>query len=308
MRRAILMCLLGGCGSVADDGAHEDAAAPDATVEVDAAAEPIDGAPAATPDAGPRCHPAGAFAEGEPITELNTTNDSEDGASLSLDERTIYFTRGLDIWTATRDSIDEDFDEPEPVPGDLNTLGYERRPSVTADGLTMYLFREVTAGNYELLVAARAQPDANFGVATELGIAGADNYILPDHSALYFAGPGPDLWRAARQSNGFDEAIKVPGTNVNSEHSEGAPVVSADELTLFFSSTRKADYAIYVAKRSSTLGGFGEPKLIEKIHTPAIEYPNWISPDGCRLYFTRMQSNANKYDLFVTTRGMTPAE
>ena len=256
-------------------------------------------------DPGPRCDPNAEFGAGVGLTNLNTADSSEDGATLSPDELTIYYSKitsatSVDIWTATRATLDEVFMNPKPLPGAVNTASYERHPSVTADGQTMYLYSEVTSGDYQLMVAARSPSTGNFGVATKLGIAGADGYVLPGHQALYFSGRGPDLWRSARNNNAFDPPVLVPGAKLNSPDNEGAPVVSADELTIYFSTSRTANYESFTASRSSALGEFGEPTPVTILNTTEIEFPSWISSDGCVLYFTRMQSG--RYDLFVATR------
>jgi hypothetical protein len=39
--------------------------------------------------------------------------------------------------------------------------------------------------------------------------------------------------------------------------------------------------------RQSRDAPFGEPTIVNEVNTADTEYPQWISPDGCRLYLSR---------------------
>ena len=81
--------------------------------------------------------------------------------------------------------------------------------------------------------------------------------------------------------------------------------MTPDELTLFFGSARTGgtgDIDIYEARRASVADGFGAPIELTGLNTTGPEGPNWISPDGCNLYFTRLEPSVG-YQLYVTSRG-----
>src|SRR5262245_14197671 len=130
-----------GCGSVGDqpaDGAPDGMAVPDA--------RSADAAP-------PRCNPASAFATETALTKLNENGRSSEGARLTPDELTIYFSSsrdggqgGYDVYYSTRASRDDAFVEVHPVPG-VNSSAHSRYPSVSGDGL--YLYAGNGAGNSE---------------------------------------------------------------------------------------------------------------------------------------------------------------
>jgi hypothetical protein len=82
-------------------------------------------------------------------------------------------------------------------------------------------------------------------------------------------------------------------------------VATSDELTLFFSSDRpggSGNHDIWMARRTSVANGFDAPVNQQTVNTTDIEFPSWVSADGCVLYLTR--GPASTSDLFVATRGM----
>ncbi|MGC4093580.1 MAG: hypothetical protein QM756_37915 [Polyangiaceae bacterium] len=131
-------------------------------------------------------------------------------------------------------------------------------------------------------------------------------YMLPDGSAMYFHGvalDNSDLYRAERGPNGFTAASLVDGAN--SAVGEAFPVVTADELTIYFLSDRPAGvgaYDIWVASRSSTSDPFSNATPLDALNTPETEMPSWVSPDGCRLYFDRGGSFWQDNQILVAER------
>jgi hypothetical protein len=96
-----------------------------------------------------------------------------------------------------------------------------------------------------------------------------------------------DIYRAS-----FD-GIGVSDVTLASELASGAnefsPVVSADGLTIFFSSDRtdggaKGGTDIWTARRPSLTAPFSDVKTVPELNTTADEEAGWLSPDGCRLY------------------------
>ena len=89
---------------------------------------------------------------------------------------------------------------------------------------------------------------------------------------------------------------------VNSPQGEYAPVVSDDELEMFVSSDRestgmpaKMPLDIFVTSRNATTEAFGTPvKLPALSTTDGIDWPVWLSPDRCDLYYI------NKVNDFAT--------
>jgi OOP family OmpA-OmpF porin len=298
------------CGIVDTTDTTTDAA----SSEVDATG-PTD---AATDAQVARCNRNTPFGSPVALATINTAA-SEESPVLTPDELTMYFSStrtgtvgGYDVFVATRDTTEVAFGSVMPVPG-LNTAGAQRVPQVTADGLNLYA---LTGGSpdYQISVAQRSDPGAAFGpLAVVATINSASNdepgSVLPDHSALYFdsnrGGNGYDLYRAPRAAAQFSNPLPISGDALNTPDHEAAPIVTPDELTLFFASNRSGgigDFDIYMTTRTSTANGFGAPTNLQVLNSPGLDIPSWVSADGCVLYLTRGPVGA--YDIYVATRGL----
>jgi hypothetical protein len=128
-----------------------------------------------------------------------------------------------------------------------------------------------------------------------------DPYVLPDGSALYFTSNDVGLgyfWRAALDGTRAELPTEVLEDNAR------YAVVSADELTMYFAWTDPLTGVwgdIWLATRPSRDVLFGAPINVSEVNTSDIEYPQWISPDGCRLYFTREPTTGGSFS-FVAER------
>ena len=172
------------------------------------------------------------------------------GPFLSHDGLTLWFqsTRPIapnrvdrNLWVTRRRSLTEPFEKPQPLGPEINTHETEGNVFVTADGLTM-LF---TRGKPDQIFQATRQKESEpFGNARSLeaGFAGIWNgfpRLSADGRALIFASKldAQQLWLATRESvhakferpTLLDATINMDGVS--------APFLSADEKTLYFSST-----------------------------------------------------------------------
>jgi hypothetical protein len=76
----------------------------------------------------------------------------------------------------------------------------------------------------------------------------ADGFLSADGLSLYFASTrsgNADLYRARRVTLDSDFGEPEPLVGVNTPYEERMPWLSADEHTLYFTSTRPAPYAQY---------------------------------------------------------------
>jgi len=302
MGRAIIcIVLVSGCGSV--QGQRADAG-------VDTAASTTDAAP-------PRCNPAMPFAAPVPVTELNTL-DSDESARLSPDELTVYFSTnragtlgGYDIYTATRATRDTPFGNIHAVAG-VNTTAGQRGPVITGDGLVLYGIIGA-APNYEIGRATRPTTSAKFSALTAITtLNGTANdtlsSLVPDESVVYFGsdrGGDGGLYSAVRMPGGdYRLPALIPGTLINTPDTEGDPVISPDQLTLFFSSNRvggAGNSDIWMARRTSVATGFDAPVNLFSLNSTVVDAASWVSPDGCVIYLTR--GACCTYDIFMAQRG-----
>jgi Tol biopolymer transport system component len=187
-----------------------------------------------------RCDPRASFGAPVALTSLNTDGHDE-SADLSPDELTLYFSSirpggagSFDIYEATRLSASAPFGNVIPVTG-VNTTGADRRPRVTADGLTMFAITCASgAPLYHITLATRGSTTLAFSglqvIATVNGTTNdEDPYILPSGNVLYFTSDRSGnygLYRSSKAGSGFSTPTLVSGVNLDSANNESSPVVS----------------------------------------------------------------------------------
>lgn len=292
-RLAVVVCFyMSACGG--DDGATTDAA--------------LDAPP------GPRCTATAPFGTPRELTTLN--GPLEDlGGRLSADQLEILYSRTnadntWDIYGATRNTTNDAFGTPQVV-GAINTIYSELWPTVTPDRLTLYFMSDrVTPNVYGIWSAKRSTPTGTWGPPTAepmLSMTGDGNPYVANATALYFAsgvrtGPGGnDIYHATLGTDGVSMIAPLIG-GVDTPESEIVPVVTADELHVFFARHNGTDYDIYEASRSSLADGFGAATAVPGMASAGFdELPSWVSPDGCDLYFSSA-AGVTGSDLFVASR------
>ena len=257
---------------------------------------------------------------------MNGASGSDDGtARLSADELTAYFysdrAPGYRIYSATRASRTDPFSTPQVVDGITSGAGGVLKfPTLTADALTIF-FESDPGSIFHVMVATRSTVAAQFSASAPVaGVNAGPNdsepFVLPDGSALYFisnrstSGGTTDLYRAARGTSGqFTTPTQV--TTVNTPSTEYAPVLTPDELVLYYGSDRpdapaKGGLDIWMAKRTSADAAFEPPVNVQELNTAGHEVPDWISPDRCRIYFDRLGANGTvAQDLRRRARALT---
>lgn len=219
------------------------------------------------------------FTFGEPVNLGPTVNSpaNEGPGSISSDGLELYFWDcyflrpggfgGFDIWVSKRSSVSEPWGEAGNAGPLINTEYDDAKPSISADGLTLYFFSNRPGG---------------YG--------------------------GLDIWMSTRRT--ITENWNVPvnlGEPVNSEADESFPCISADNLELYFDSSRPGGYGdmdIWVAKRSSANDSWGEPvNPGETINTPLYDSCPYLSPDGRLLFFHGYRAGGpSLLNMWVSTR------
>jgi len=297
------LCVLASCGDV--PGVMTDAQPPDA---------PTNDVP---PDADLRpCDPTLPFGDVRQVPGITTT-DGESNTGLSNDELTIYFfsnrqspgTADFDAYVATRPTRDAMFSAAGPLTA-VNTSGDERGGSISSDGRALF-FHSSRTGSYDLYVATRANVSAPFGTPT--GVAGLNTtdadqqpFISADGASLYFdrtpTGGQTSIYRASSSVTGFTDPVAVSELSLVGTNSL-RPVLSADGLTIFFSSDRAGGAGsldIWTATRPSLTAPFEQVSNVTALNASSFEFADWISPDGCRIYFT--SGRGGSADLWQATR------
>jgi hypothetical protein len=107
----------------------------------------------------------------------------------------------------------------------------------------------------------------------------------------------------------FGEPVNL-GPPINTEYDDSSPFISADGLSLYFTSLRpggSGDSDIWVTRRASTKDDWGEPvNLGPTINTPSVEWHPSITADGLEIYFDSDRHGGEGYwDLWMAKREST---
>jgi len=247
------------------------------------------------------CDPSAPFTSIAPLGGLASPYYTG-GAGLSADELTIVFSSNrppsgvTDVWIATRLTPTSAFSTPHRLAG-VSLGAYEYEAMLSGDALTLYFHADV--GSADLYYATRASTDVDFITAsplpgfTEPPLVGDSRF--PSRSALYFgrfeAGASFDISRAPRTGPGpTDFGTAEPLAELASPDADEAPLLSDDELTIYFASNRSGTGAsggmdIWAAHRASVSAAFSTPHVVVGLNSSSSDLPDSLSADGCRLYF-----------------------
>jgi Tol biopolymer transport system component len=246
----------------------------------------------------PRCDPKKPFGEPVPVEGINTLAN-EEMARLSPDELTIYFSctppgdaglPGYALCVSTRPAVDKAFDPPVLLKG-VNGDGLESSPTVTADGSTLVYVDNPDGGNdhEELYIATRSDAGPDFGPGAPLDVLNSmatdySPYLLPGGDVIYFISRrsgGYFIYRAQKGGGGF-----MPPVSIGFPGGEYAPVVTADELTIYY----MASDDIYVRERPHKNMSFGTASVVLELNSMWKDWPSWVSEDGCVIYLSSLRS------------------
>jgi hypothetical protein len=280
-----------GAGDVTDAEAATEVASPDAAVDHFRTREPH----VVSCDLTKPFGPAVALIPGD-------ESNGSDFPWLTRDELTVYFSSARSgvssIYTATRPTFEMPFGAITPVAG-LGDYTWDEHPTLTGDELTI-LFESKRAsdvlGASSIFFSTR--PSTDDAWSTPQPLADGANFrtgeggpfITLPGNALYFHSlrlgpPYSYIFHAYHGAAGWSDIGMLP--NLESPGSF-YPVVSEDELTMFFMSTSvEPNGDIWVSTRSSQSELFAPPVSVPELNGSAPDIPGWLSPDGCRLYFTR---------------------
>ncbi len=202
---------------------------------------------------------------------------AEAGACISADCLSLYFdsdrfggSGGFDIWVATRKATDQDWSAPVNLGPIMNTVYEEFDSNISADGLSLFFASDHPGGSGDF-----------------------------------------DLWVARRNTTDADWDIPVVlGPIVNSQYDDDGPSISADGLSLYFSSNRPGIYGetdLWVTTRTTVNGVWGEPvNLGPTVNSLLWEARPSISADGLTLFFGSNQLDGSVFcDLYMATRKTT---
>jgi hypothetical protein len=190
------------------------------------------------------------------------TADHEFHAWITSNGLSLYFASDrpggkitYDLWVSKRASLDAPWEEPAPVPGEVNSDRSESGPSLSFDECALYF------SDYRLSLPRRG----GSGLA--------------------------DLWMSLRENPMAPWGSPVNlGQVVNSDRVDNNPRLSPDGLTLIFSSDKgkkPGDRDIFICSRGSLTEAWGPPRnLGAPVNTDKDEGFAFLSPDGKILFVT----------------------
>jgi hypothetical protein len=267
-------------------------------------------------DAPRMCDPIAKFGPPMPIAGLDMVDGGT--ARLSADELTIYFSGNpADLWVAHRSVLTEAFGTPTLITAQ-NSSSPDFDPAVSSDGLTLWFGSSRVANEgIHLYVATRTSTLAEFGApglvatvnGTDVKQSDSQPFVTRDSAELWFTSTrvgglgGYDIWHTTWKGNVFTAPAIVP--ELNSLSDDWLPTLSADRLTVYFTSTRAATgttggFDIWTSHRSTVNDGFPAPMLVDELNTAGTDFATWLSADNCRIYGT--SNGGGPYRLFVATR------
>jgi Tol biopolymer transport system component len=169
-----------------------------------------------------------------------------------------------------------------------------------------------------LITGRDANADFVFGTPRSLGATVNTSFheaatgISPDGLSLFLDSNRSgwfDIWVTTRAKTdddwGSPEKLVAP---ISTNSWDGVPSLSADGLSLFFTSDRAGGYGglgdIWVSTRETTDDEWGEPEnLGSTVNSASWEWTQCISADGLSLYFASDRlGGSGDLDLWVTTR------
>ena len=299
-RLAVVVAWLAFAGLLAHCG--DAAVPPEGDVNLPDRVPTAEGGTDARSDAAPlACDPRRPFGASKLVPGLDTS-DFFATPRLSPDELAIYFTTLVDrdgavqadLVRALRASRDVPFG-PATLLSALNTPQQDNDPMIS-DDLRSLWFSSSRSGNNELYVARRASPGEEFGApALVPGLAGPSQDMHP-----YYRAGGPELWFTSDRGDSGTDIYVAPlrdgsfgpatvVTELSTPAVDVQPQVTADGLAVLLASNREGGaggFDLWIASRSSTAESFRAPTALAAVNTPADEYAGWLSPDGCRVYFS----------------------
>lgn len=249
---------------------------------------------------------AGAPAQPVPL-ELNTDAICPDDVSLTDDLLEIVFdSNDFTLRTSTRDTVEDPWSFALPVPG-LAVPGTDTGAEISRDGLSLWWSsnRTGSVGNHDLWFATRPTRQSDWGAAmqvAELNSTGLEAYptLTDDRLMIVFTGIGTDMTRdlfsSTRDSVASAWGPRSPLVTVNSPGTDQAPHLSADGLTLYFSSDRAGGAGgsdLYVARRATREDNFSAAEAIADLNTPVSEQDPWETSDGSVFVFGRSQNDSS---------------
>lgn len=186
----------------------------------------------------------------EPIDVGELNSSDRDGTpDISSTLKEIYFDLDFEIYRSTRTSSTGVWGTPAQISQLDVSEGSDATPHLSSDGLTIWWQHNVSCCEWQIYTATRDDTD-------------------PD-----------TLWEGAEEVTELTESGKITGS----------PVVSNDELTMWFNSDRSGGEGaldIWVTTRTSTTTDWATPTNEGDLNSSSQDTPGWISANELVFYMT----------------------
>ena len=255
----------------------------------------------------------GPFDDAVPVDELNT-EFFDDDPTLRGDLLEIYFASlrgggvgGEEIWRAQRNSVDEDWGDPEIMSG-FNSSGQDGWPELSHDGLWLSFGSDRFGGegSFDVYVVGRADFDTPWSLPFRVDELSSSNpeaaaVMSADLLEVMLASPiptGDDILRATRDDVLMPFGALTPVDELNTNGRDTVQFIDVLGTRVLFASDRAGDMAIWTATRERGMA-FDEPEqVLDLDEVGRQEDDPWWAPDGSVIYFAR-ESLAGDLDIYV---------
>ena len=250
---------------------------------------------------------------------VNTEIGEEYGATLTVDDNTLYFvglnredgTPTEDIYVSRRDPKTGEWGSARRIAELSNPYRNEAPTSVSGDGRTMLLFVEGRLCFSQRGAYGWSEP-APLPRYLQLGNWQADAMITADGSALLFAAnypvegeekPSLNIFVSERDAQGRWGKPYSIGAVINTTGMERSPFLHPDMKTLYFSSDREGtlgELDVWVSRRlaDTCWNCWSEPEnLGATINTTGRDCWYKVSADGQKAYYAR--KIGRKHDIYA---------
>ncbi|MGE0549385.1 MAG: TolB family protein [Kofleriaceae bacterium] len=272
-------------------------------------------------DAPVQCGALAPFHTLDPVAGFATA-EMEGVVRLTSDELTMYFS-GTDLFVAKRANVTDTFG-PRVALGVNSASAADYDPFVSSDGQTLLfgssradpvvrLWRATWSSGAHDFVNPIALPAMAATTSTEDE---RQPFVSTDGEELWFSSTstkpgtkgGADIWYAKRTSTGWSNATIVPA--LNSSFHDWLPTLSADRRTIYIASERplpgsttSGTYHIWRSHRATVVDPWPAPSPVAELNASSHHsVPGWLSPDGCRLYYSRNVLNYSDADIYMADR------
>jgi hypothetical protein len=260
------------------------------------------------------------FTTPKKLTGLNVVGGHLLSTTFTPDELTVIASRAdpsgdlrFHLYLATRPDLTGAFSPPQRLLP--SAPGEQLHPSLSPDTRRLFFTKSDSGTDFDIVTAERLS-DGGFGDPSPPlnTMSGASTDVTPfmtaDGKKVYFASIADTSVLAIYRAPYPEQSVfgeRVAELTPDAGVPVAAPVVSADELTIWYSvgvasGVGLAEDDIYVAHRTSVDGAFGPGTPVAELNAPQPirDAPVWISRDSCRLYFASNRSGW--FEVYVATR------